>query len=192
MPHKFSPASVAKLEDPRRFHPSSPLEILEGAGLREGMRVADVGCGVGVFALPAALLVGGDGIVYAVDPQEAMLSILRERASAAGVGNIRPLRSSEERIPIPGGVLDLVLMVDVLHELEGDGTLKEVRRILRPGGTLVVIDWRRDGREDMGPPREERVPEDEVVRRLSSLGFESLKKIGAGEEHYGLVFRRRP
>ncbi len=191
MPHKFSPASVAKLEDPRRFHPFSPLEILEAVGLREGMRVADVGCGVGVFALPAALLVGGDGIVYAIDPQEAMLSILRERASATRAENIRPLRSSEERIPIPDGTLDLALMVDVLHELEGDGTLKEVRRILRPGGTLVVIDWRRDGREDMGPPREERVPEGEVRRRLSSLGFESLKKIGAGEEHYGLIFRRR-
>ncbi|MEK6978424.1 MAG: methyltransferase domain-containing protein [Candidatus Hydrothermarchaeota archaeon] len=191
MPHKFSPASVAKLEDPRRFHPSSPREILEGAGLKEGMRVADVGCGVGVFAMPAAIQVGESGIVYAVDPQEEMLSILRDRASAAGVGNIRPLRSSEERIPIPDWTLDLVLMVDVLHELEGDGTLKEVRRILSPGGILVVVDWRRDGGEDMGPPREERVPEDEVRRRLSSLGFGDVRRVRAGEEHYGLVFRRR-
>ncbi len=191
MPHKFSPASIAKLEDPRRFHPLSPKEILGAVGLREGMRVADVGCGVGVFAIPAALQVGGDGIVYAVDPQEEMLAILRDRASAAGARNICPLRSSEERIPIPDGTVDLVLLVDVLHELEGDGTLKEVRRILSPGGLLVVVDWREDGREDMGPPREERVPEGEVRRRLSSLGFGDVRRVRAGEEHYGLVFRRR-
>ncbi|MBI4344631.1 MAG: class I SAM-dependent methyltransferase [Euryarchaeota archaeon] len=191
MPHKFSPASIAKLEDSRRFYPISPREILGAVGLTEGMQVADVGCGVGVFAIPAALLVGGDGIVYAIDPQEEMLSILRDRASAAGAGNIRPLRSSEEHIPIPDGTLDLVLMVDVLHELEGDGTLREVRRILRTGGTLVVIDWRMEGREDMGPPREERVPEGEVRRRLSSLGFGDVRRVKAGEEHYALLFRRR-
>lgn len=191
MPHKFSPTSVAKLEDPRRFHPLSPREILEEMGLQKGTRVADVGCGIGVFAIPAAIQFGGEGMVYAIDSQEEMLSILRERASEAKVRNICPIRSSEKRIPIPDGTLDLALLVDVFHELEGDGTLREVRRILSPGGTLVVIDWQKEGREDMGPPREERIPEGEVTRRLSSLGFEAMGKVRAGKEHYGLVFRRR-
>ena len=187
MAHKFDPAHAERLHDPERRSWQDPGAILPVLGLNEGMAAADVGCGTGFFALPAAALVGPAGRVYAIDMQEPMLWTLLERLREAGLENVLPVLSLEDVIPLPADHVDFALLVNALHEVKGDGALREVHRILRPGGTFGVVDWKKEPME-RGPPVAHRIAQTEAEARLARIGFRG-EAVDVGPFHYGL--RRR-
>ncbi len=187
MPHKFDPSKAALLDEEERRRVLPPEGILRRIGLRRGAAFADVGCGTGYFTLPAAELVGESGVVYAIDVQEEMLKLLAGRMGERA--NIRPVKSQENSIPLPGGCVDVALLGLVLHELEGDGTLREVGRILRRGGTLGVVDWKKES-GDKGPPVEERISREEAAEMLKKAGFAVVETFEL-PLHYLLVARKR-
>lgn len=184
MAHKFDAANRHKLHDPQRRQWQNPDAILPALGLEEGMTVADVGCGTGFFALPAARLVGTTGRVYAIDMQEEMLWTLMERIREAGATNVLPVLSLEDLIPLPTAHLDLAVLVNALHEVRGDGALQEVHRILRPTGYFGVVDWKKEPME-RGPPVDHRLSLEEAKERLRGCGFQA-SEVGVGPFHYGL------
>jgi ubiquinone/menaquinone biosynthesis C-methylase UbiE len=119
------------LQDPRR--------ILDMAQLREGMRVADYGCGPGSFAIPAALIVGDGGRVYAIDIYPLAISSVRERASKKGLRNVEPILVQAYDTGIEASSIDRVLLIDTIHRIEDTDTLfREIRRILKPDGLLFM------------------------------------------------------
>ncbi|MFO7172929.1 MAG: methyltransferase domain-containing protein [Bacillota bacterium] len=191
MAHRFDPAKMERLLAPDRRQWLDPLRILGLLDLRVGMTLLDVGCGPGYFALEAARMVAPAGKVYGVDVSEEMVARLRERAAAAGVENLVPVLAEEEdEYPVPSASCDAALLVDVYHEVDpASGFLGEIRRILKPGAHVLVVDWKPEP-TPLGPPLPERIAPDDVVEEMTWSGYEFLGPREVGPYHYGLLFRR--
>jgi ubiquinone/menaquinone biosynthesis C-methylase UbiE len=186
--HKFEVQNIARLLSEDRLGGITPKELLRGSGLKRGMVFADIGCGPGFFAIPAAKIVGKSGKVYAVDLQEEML----EELTAGGVPtNVFPVKSEENSIPIGGEFVDFVLLAYVLHEAsDREEFLKEVWRVAKPGGRVLVLDWEKK-EEDKGPPFSDRVPFDKALELLTGAGFGIIEKGPLSPSHWRILAERR-
>jgi protein-L-isoaspartate O-methyltransferase len=144
MPAEPMPAAHAEwLTREEREREEQPELMLDALGLRPGMRVADVGAGVGYHTVRLAKRVGPAGHVWATDIQEGMLAQLRRRVEAAGLTNVTAVHTRPDETGLPEGQLDLVLMVDVFHEVaEPEALLAKLARALAPGGRLALVEFR--------------------------------------------------
>lgn len=133
------------LERSERELEELPSTALDKLGLKPGMVVADVGAGVGYFTVRLAKRVGPAGKVLAVDVQPEMLSILKDHTRKAGLTNITPILGSESDPRLPAGCCDLILMVDVYHELsQPQKMLQKMRQALKKDGRLVLLEYRKE------------------------------------------------
>jgi ubiquinone/menaquinone biosynthesis C-methylase UbiE len=182
--HRFDPANIARLIGEERRALLPPLETLQAAGLAPGQTVVDLGCGPGYFTLPAAELVGEHGKVYGVDVQPEMVDACRRRAAEAGATRVEVVRSDETRIPLPDAIADRVLLAFVLHEADDQhALLREVRRLLKPGGEVACIEWRKQ-EGPPGPPREHRLSEEEVAALAGAAGLRMIGRHSLNDYHY--------
>jgi SAM-dependent methyltransferase len=118
-----------------------PEDVLQALALRDGAVVADLGSGVGYFALKLAERVGRGGRVLAVDVRRFPLVFLRLRARLRGLRNLEAVHGAPDDPHLPAGGLDAVLVANTFHELEDqERILGRARDALRPAGRLVVID----------------------------------------------------
>ena len=144
------PAEYAKaLEEPDRVARLQVPRVVQALGLKTGMSVADVGAGSGLFARPMASAVA-PGLVYAVDLDAELLTILASRAKAVGVTNVETIvgRPEDPLLPTP---VDLVFICDALHHIATPAAyLKTIRRYVAPGGRLAIIDYNRNWPEGHG------------------------------------------
>ncbi len=179
--HKFNPEHTAKLLAARRMREMKPRQFLLNAGLGRGDVFLDLGCGPGFFTLPAARIVGPRGIAYAVDTEPAMLAEFKKRNPPP---NVRFIVSSESKVPLPDGTADFLLLAYVLHEAEDSGVFAaELRRLMKPGAKLVVLDWKKK-REDQGPPYEDRLTMKEVKTLLKEAGFRKIRSSSINLSHF--------
>ncbi|MBI5885418.1 MAG: methyltransferase domain-containing protein [Deltaproteobacteria bacterium] len=179
--HKFDPSHIDRLLRQERQDAIRPEQVLREAGLGEGGVFADVGCGPGFFTLPAAAIVGPSGRVWAIDTQPEMLDALKNRGIPA---NVTLVRSGEAKIPIEDRAADLALAAYVLHEAADTvAFLMEILRLLRPGGKLVIIDWKKQ-QEEHGPPEAERITEEEAAAFIASAGFKDVATSSMNASHY--------
>ena len=129
---------------PRRWL-QPPDKLIERSGIKKDMTVIDLGCGSGAFTTFVARAVGETGKVYAVDIQPAMLQQLEGKLAKAenqDIRNIELKQASAYNLPFADGSIDLVYMVTVLPEIPDRGrALREIRRVLKPGGILAVTEW---------------------------------------------------
>ena len=131
---------LVRAEREQEEHPEQMLDALK---IPDGATVADVGAGVGYTSLRLARRVGPTGTVYATDLQPQMLKMLTANAREAGAANIKTILCTPADPKLPQGKLDLILMVDVYHECsEPVATLKGLRAALKPGGRLVLVEFR--------------------------------------------------
>jgi len=157
-------------------------------GLKPGHVVVDVGAGTGYYSFPAAELVGPEGRVYAVDISSELVELVRERSSRRRLSNVVPVLSSRTHIPIEDAVADVALLANVLHGIP-PATVDESVRLLRPGGRLVDVDWKKAKTCD-GPPEDHRLTPEEAAIALSSRGLVMVDSFDLGPQHYVLVFER--
>jgi ubiquinone/menaquinone biosynthesis C-methylase UbiE len=130
------------LERASRDETERPEHVLDVLGIRPGMHVADFGAGSGYFTVRIARRVGAAGRVYAVDMQREMLTLLEKKKQREALP-IELVLAEPARPSLPDASVDLVLMVDVYHELERpDLTLAQIRRALRPEGRLALVEYR--------------------------------------------------
>lgn len=172
-----------------------PELIAAGFGLTEGMRVADFGSGAGYFTIIMAKKVGDSGSVTAIDLMNFALDTLRAKANAEGLGNIQTVRSNLEILGSSGlasDSQDVVLLANILFQNSNKAMiLDEAKRVVKPGGALIVIDWRK-GTGGFGPPDHLRT-EEGAMKQLVLAGDNTLQfmaTIDAGIFHYGLKFRK--
>ena len=183
---KFSPERMARLDRPDRINEYDMPVIFSSIGLKPRMVIADIGAGTGFFSFPFSKAVGSKGKVIAVDISQEMLDALSSKAQ--GISNIEMVHSSENRIPIPASTVDIAFMSNVFHELEGVGTLLEIKRILKPRGKLAIIDYRKT-HEESGPPYNHRLSRRTVKATCSKTGFKFLEEFIPGTgSRYGLIF----
>ena len=185
MNRKFDPASMEKLLRKERAEFQSMEPFLKLLDPQPGGHYADIGCGPGYFTLPVAERVRPDGKVYALDIAPEMLEACRRRAEEQGLEKvIVTLQNGERELPLEDGSVDGAWLANVFHELEAPVEfLQEIRRILRPQGKLIVIDWKPIGME-MGPPLEHRVPLEAVRDALETAGFDGLATHEIYPYHY--------
>ena len=141
----------AWLDRPEREDQEQPQVVIKAMGIRGGKVVADLGAGSGYFTFRLAAKVGKTGKVLAVDIQDEMLESLRPRATAMGITNVEEVKGSETYPQLPAGAVDLVLMVDVYHDVQvtaccGGWLSSRRRSIPYP---LATGDWARK-RKTMG------------------------------------------
>jgi len=135
------PAQMAGwLDHPWRRRYRNPGALLGLFGLFNGMQVADLGCGTGLFTVEMARKVGQTGTVHAVDLHAPLLAQTQRRAAAAGVAErVRCHQSGIHTLPLADKSVDVAVMVAVLGELPArDLALEEVHRVLKPGARLAV------------------------------------------------------
>ena len=166
-----------------------PAAVMNFFGIRKGSVLLDVGCGPGAFLSAASEKVGEEGKVIAVDIQEQIISMAKSVAESKGLRNVKFVLSEERKIPLSSGTADVALMVTSLHELEGDATLKEVRRILRKDGVLGAVEWEKE-KTPIGPPLSERLSQEEAEELIGGAGFAIEKIFRAAEFHYGIFARK--
>ena len=126
-----------------RAREEHPRKLLKALSLKPGQKVCDFGCGNGYYTLELAKLVGPRGEVVAVDIQPEMLEMIRERIDARALTNIRPVLATAEKSGLDPQALDLVLLVDVYHELDDPvEVLAEIAASLKPSGRIAVVEFR--------------------------------------------------
>ncbi len=131
------------LERREREAEERPDLLHNALDLRPGMVVADLGAGTGYHSFRIAPRVGPGGKVLAVDIQPEMLEHIRTMAAKTGVANVEPVLGAEQDPNLPAASVDLVLLVDVYHELDWPWELMTaVRKSLRPGGRVVLVEFR--------------------------------------------------
>jgi ubiquinone/menaquinone biosynthesis C-methylase UbiE len=148
-----------------------PDEALNALGIKPGMTVADIGAGTGYFTLRLARRVGPSGKVYANDIQPEMLRMLRQNAAKAGLTNVETVLGTETDPKLPEHALDLILLVDVYHELSQPQKMLERLRVeLKPDGRLVLLEYRK---EDPSIPirPEHKMSVADVKTELEAEGF---------------------
>lgn len=162
-------------------------------GLREGMRVLDVGSGVGHYALAAASIVGAEGRVYALDVQEGVLKNLKREVVERGLSNVSTIWGDIEQAfgtKLKAEVIDAVIVSNVLFQLDDKAAaLTEIRRILKPGGIVLAVDWA-GCYGSIGPEESCIVEEHKAERLFVDMGFHKEKAFRAGPHHYALVFKK--
>lgn len=170
-----------------------PSWVLKALGLKEGDRFLDAGCGVGNFSIAAAEIVGMAGLVYALDIHEEAVGPLRQEVEGKGMDNVRILLADMTKvIPLRDEEVDFCLLANVLHDLDPDSerlsVLKEVRRVLRPGGILGVVEFKKLP-PPPGPPEAIRISPEELKGMVSALGFQGEALLDVGPYHYAMRFR---
>ena len=151
-------------------------------GVAPRQTVCDLGCGNGYHTLPLARTVGSEGLVLAVDLQPQMLALLQVRAAELGLHNIQLVEATVDDPRLPPQSCDLVLMVDVYHELSHPvRVMRRVRDALKPNGRAVVVEFRA---EDPSVPikPEHTMSKAQLVREMASHGFAWAGELGASGE----------
>lgn len=170
---------------------SDPRSNVLQMGLRDAMKVGDMGTGSGHYALIASTIVGPSGRVYAIDVQEDILSNLKDSAQREHRRNIETIWGDIEKpygTKLRDGLLDAAILSNTLFQLEHkERAIKEVARILKPGGKLLVVDWA-GAYGGMGPSADLVVSEDSAEELFIGNGFYKSKSFRAGPHHYAILF----
>jgi ubiquinone/menaquinone biosynthesis C-methylase UbiE len=162
-------AYVAELEAPDRVRWQQPERVIEALRLRPGMVIADVGAGTGYFARRLAAAVAPSGKVLALDIEPALLDELRRRAG--DTGNIETRQVAPDDPGLAPASVDLVFICNTAHHLpDRVRYYAKLRRALRPGGRLVLIDFYRRALP-LGPPVERKVSRRQTLREAEAAGF---------------------
>jgi ubiquinone/menaquinone biosynthesis C-methylase UbiE len=162
-------------------------------GLREGMKVGELGAGSGHYALAAAHIVGSSGHVYAVDIQEELLAHVKDAATQQHLRNIGTIWGDIEKMggtKLRDKALDAAIIANTLFQMEDrQGAVAEIDRILKPGGKLLVIDWA-GAYGGIGPAPQHVFSEHQAEELFIGAGFHKTKAFRAGAHHYAIVFTK--
>ena len=170
---------------------SDPASNLNKLGVNEGMKVADIGAGSGFYTFEAARRAGSSGRVYAVDVQKDLLERIRSVGAAQGLRNIEVIWGNAEKIggtKIREGLVDRAIASNVLLQVgKPDEFVLELKRIVKPGGKALVIDW--SEASTIGPKTV--VSSEQAQTFFEKNGFMLDQSFDAGDHHYGMVFIRK-
>lgn len=160
-------------------------------GLHEGMKVGEFGAGSGHYTRAVAAIVGRSGRVYAIDVQEELLKHLKLNSHEQHQHIIETIWGDIEKVggtKLRAASLDAIILANTFFQIENRfGLLAEIKRTLKSGGKLLVIDWA-GSYDGMGPVIDKVVPEHEAEDFFINGGFYKVKSFRAGPHHYGLVF----
>ena len=156
-------------------------DLIENAGITEGMTCVDLGCGAGALSFPLALAVGEEGKVYAVDNDEKTIEYIRIKNPPP---NLITVKSDAAWTGLEDRTADFCFMVLLLHEVEKpDDVMAEAFRLLKPGGRALVLEWREDF-DSPNPPVNERINRERIEKLFMQTGFSGFEYTDWSRSHY--------
>ena len=172
---------------------ADPKENIKNLDLKEGSIVVDLGAGSGFYSMEIAKRVGDKGVVYAVDVNKESLVHLASKAKDAGLDNIDVIWADADEIggtQLKDSFVDVVVLSNVLFQSENkENMIKEAGRILKSGGEALVIDWD-TALPGIGPRPPQVITLDKAEEMFSKLGFTPVRKVEAGDHHWGMIFKK--
>jgi SAM-dependent methyltransferase len=157
-------------------------DVVRIAGIKAGSSVADIGTGTGYYVMRLAPIVGPQGRVFAQDISQRALDLVRRRAAAAKFTNVRTVRGGIADARLPAASVDVAVMVHMYHEIEQPYLLLDrLRRSLKPGGRIVIVDLDR-------PSEMHGMPKALLTCEVKAMGYE-LVGITDIAQGYAAVFR---
>lgn len=166
--------------------------IMNGIGLKPGMDVADIGSGTGFFTRMLSAKVGDKGSVVAVDIVPAFLSRIESFKKEEGLKNITTRLCTAKSTKLPKQSIDAAFICDTYHHFEyPQATLKSLRAALRPGGTIVLIDFKRiEGKSSDFIMNHVRAGQEVFTSEIEAAGFEKIDEPVELKDNYVVRFRR--
>ena len=169
-------------------------EIAAAVGLESGMEIADIGAGTGLFTVPFSRAVGEAGKVYAVDIAKNFLTHIKARAVRAKADNVETVLCTDRSVELPGNSIDLAFTCDTYHHFEyPQATLASLHKALRPGGELVLIDFKRiPGASSDWVMGHVRAGQEVFEAEVIAAGFEKIDEVtDLLSENYFVRFRKK-
>jgi ubiquinone/menaquinone biosynthesis C-methylase UbiE len=186
--HRDPAAYIAALEDPKRDAYQKPQEVMKALAIREGESIADIGAGSGYFTFRLAHHTGPAGRVFAVDISPDMIRHVQSRIRDLAVQNVSPILALPDDPLLPQPV-DRFVIVDVWHHIENQtGYLALIKKLLKPGGQVVMIDFHK--RElPVGPPMTMKIAREDLLKQMQAHGFQLAVEHTFLPYQYFLVFK---
>ena len=182
MPHRQFPVN-----DPERRKWLNPEKLLSDIGLVPGMTFVDVGSSDGYFSIPAARIVGPTGKVIAIDIDEGAISRLRQHATDEGLSLLSAEVGSGEETVTCDGCANFVFFGIDLHDFNDPAqAIRNAKRMLKPSGLLVDLDWKPEP-TPFGPPLRRRFSIDKARQLIEAEGFSVKSVAEAGPYHYVII-----
>lgn len=182
MPHeKFDVSKLERLNDPARLEYLDPDVMWTALGAPSPRAIVEIGAGTGLFACRFAEM-APQADVYAVDIEPAMVRWMLEHRPPSLCERLHPMLSRETTVPLPTGESDVVIMINLHHELvDPPATYCEALRLLRIGGQLMIADWAPGA--PGGPPERVRVDAETIAETLRAVGFADVRVHDALPRH---------
>jgi ubiquinone/menaquinone biosynthesis C-methylase UbiE len=191
---------IATFEGESRDIFAKRKEIVAACKIKPGMSVGDIGAGTGLFTRLFAAEVGPKGRVYAVDIARNFIEHIKKTCEEAGIKNATPILCTQTSTELPASSIDLAFICDTYHHFEFPAkTLASIHKALRPGGRLVLIDFRRGkaaGADVASLARmvwimnHVRAGQDVFTQELVTAGFRQVEEKQLMKENYFLVFEK--
>lgn len=128
------------LDSPGRARFNNQEKLLEGAGIKPGQTVLEIGCGSGFFTLPASRILGEEGVLYATDIHPIALSETEKKIDANNIKNVIVKKDNAMKSSFEDNMFDVVLLFGVVPApvISMKDISKEIYRILKPGGIYAI------------------------------------------------------
>lgn len=169
---------------------SDPSTNIAKLGVTDGMKVVDLGAGSGFYSIECGKKVGPTGRVFAIDVQKDLLERLRSTAASQGVRNIEVVWANAEKIggtKLREAIADRIICSNILFQIEKpDDFALEIKRILKPGGKILVIDW--SEASTLGPQNVFTSMKAQAL--FEKVGLKMEQTFGAGDHHYGIILKK--
>lgn len=163
---------IRTFEDPARDEWQKPDVVVGMLELEPGMKVADIGAGTGYFSRRFAKVVGPTGEVWALDIQPGLLEYADQKAREEGLTAHRTRVPAADDPGLAPASMDRVFIADVLHHIEPRSPyVKKMVEAVKPGGRLVIVEFRADRETPVGPPQAMRIDATALTKELQGLGL---------------------
>ena len=187
---KFDPKKLQKLNNPQRLEDIPPGYVWEKLDMDKPGVWVDLGAGTAFFSI-AFFREFKPSTIYACDVSEVMIDWVKENVSPI-YPDIIPIKTGEHQVPLDDGIADLVITMNLHHELENPSlTLGESNRILKPEGKICIVDWKKIEMPE-GPPLEIRYLPEQVKRQLLNAGFNQIDIYDDLPKHFLVVGKKDP
>ena len=182
------------MDTPQNLNFVDPKVVVDQLAISLGNQVADFGCGSGYFSFEFARRVGAEqGLVHALDVLPSALEAVASRAKTLGLTNVVTKRvnlENEQGSGLSPFSMDWIILKDVLlQNKKKDVMLREVARVLKPGGRALIMEWSPD-EALVGPEKGLRVEPEELKKLIAVVGLSVEQELNVGGFHYGFVVKK--
>jgi ubiquinone/menaquinone biosynthesis C-methylase UbiE len=187
--HQDPKSYIGALEDPQRDAYQKPHEVLSALRLKPGEVIADIGAGSGYFTFRFSHFVGAKGKVYAVDVSPDMILHINRRIRDLKPNNVISILADPDDPLLADRSVNRFFFSDSWHHIENQTKyLSLMKRILKPGGEVVMIDFHKKKEIPVGPPLDMRIAREDVIKQMEKNGFRLAKEHTFLPYQYFLVF----